>query len=223
MSEEIVHETPTVETPAPSVPELDTADLESLYDGIDFNKGDAETEEAPKEEGEAKANEQTPAETIEYSFEPPEELSSFKEMISSGDGKKEYEDFQAFAKENGIKPETFNHLMTKYATNLMKTQEQVQTGLVKQWEDQQKTWHAEVMKDPEIGGQNYTKTKENLQLAMKEFGSETLAKELKMTGFGSHPEFVRFIARAGASIGEGAFVKGKPVPSQVQPWEKLYK
>lgn len=221
MADEIVT-APQTEAPveAPQTEQVpDAGDLDSLYAGVEF-KGEAEKPEASPE-----ATEEKPAEAVEeikYEWEAPE---VFKEQfLATEEGQKEYTEFQAFAKENGIKPEAFNHLMSKYADNVQKLQSGVTESYAKQWEETKKGWHQAILKDEEIGGKNYAESKKSAALALSEFGTPSLARELEETGFGHNPEIFKLLVRAGKSIGEGEFVRGKPLPApQSAPWDKLYK
>lgn len=216
MSEDIgLPEAPVTEAPAQASQE----NIDELYAGVEFKEGapPAETEgEAPKEEAPAEPEE------IKYEWEAPAE---FKEKyLSSEEGQKEYTEFQDFAKQNGIKPEAFNALMEKYSTNIAKLQEGMTGNLVKEWEETKKGWHQAILKDTEVGGKNYASARESAKLALSELGTPALAKELEQTGFGHNPEVFKFIFRVGKAIGEGSFVRGKPVPPEPkQPWEKIYK
>lgn len=198
----------------PAAPEtsVGSEDLDSLYAGVEFGDKPAADGEKPADGGEEKAPEQPPEE-IKYEWEPPEEFKA--QWAGKGEeGEKEYQAFQAYAKENGIKPEAFKGLMTKYASEITKVQTQVQQGLVKEWDETKKNWHQTILKDEEVGGQKYTDSKKHAALALKEFGTEGLAKELELTGFGHNPEIFKLLVRTGKAIGEGEFVRGTGAPAK---------
>lgn len=60
-------------------------------------------------------------------------------------------------------------------------------------------WLKQVKADPELGGRRLKRTLENAQYAMR-YGTAKFRKLLDETGYGNHPEVVRFCARIGAAI-----------------------
>ena len=67
-------------------------------------------------------------------------------------------------------------------------------------------WANDSQADKEFGGENLA---ENLEIAKKSldaFGSDSLKSLLHETGFGNHPEIIRFMYRAGKAISEDSYV-----------------
>ena len=67
-------------------------------------------------------------------------------------------------------------------------------------------WANDSQADKEFGGENLA---ENLEIAKKSldaFGSDSLKSLLHETGFGNHPEIIRFMYKAGKAISEDSYV-----------------
>lgn len=89
-------------------------------------------------------------------------------------------------------------------------------GQVKAWNDMQEGWRKEVMADPEIGGAQFqTKTSPAIAKAIETFGGDATGQKalrdiVSLTGIGNHPAYVKFMAKIGSSLMEGAPLSGKP-------------
>ena len=67
-------------------------------------------------------------------------------------------------------------------------------------------WANDSQADKEFGGENLA---ENLEIAKKSldaFGADSLKSLLHETGFGNHPEIIRFMYKAGKAISEDSYV-----------------
>ena len=67
-------------------------------------------------------------------------------------------------------------------------------------------WANDSQADKEFGGENLA---ENLEIAKKSldaFGSDSLKSLLHETGFGNHPEIIRFMYKVGSAISEDSYV-----------------
>ena len=89
---------------------------------------------------------------------------------------------------------------------------------------QAEVWLQEAKNDKEIGGQAFD---ENLMLAtrlVEKFGSPRLIEEMKRTGYGNHPEWVRLFAKIGKHFAndKAVFPSSTPGPADKSLEEKLY-
>lgn len=89
-----------------------------------------------------------------------------------------------------------------------------------------KEWLEAAEKDEEIGGKDGKEFNKNVELSkrvFKRFGSEKLRKLLKDTGYGNHPELVRFTTRIGKAMSEDQFVHGNSKSNQEKTMsERMY-
>jgi hypothetical protein len=85
------------------------------------------------------------------------------------------------------------------------TQRQTEMFAAKRTEWETSTWA-----DPELGGSNKDATLANVKLVMDKFAPEGSAfrKELAVTGYGNHPEFVRFVNSIGKAMREDKPING---------------
>ena len=82
----------------------------------------------------------------------------------------------------------------------------IQAKQAKVLEQVKTDWANDSQADKEFGGENLA---ENLEIAKKSldaFGSDTLKSLLHETGFGNHPEIIRFMYKAGKAISEDSYV-----------------
>src|SRR5438552_5222577 len=68
-----------------------------------------------------------------------------------------------------------------------------------------KAWAEQVKTDKELGGLKLQETQRNLGRVMDRFAPKDSAfrKLLDATGYGNHPEFVRFVSKIGQAMAEG--------------------
>lgn len=78
------------------------------------------------------------------------------------------------------------------------------------WKARDKEWKAEALADPEIGG-----TPEKLETSatlakqvVEKFFDPKITEFLRSSGLGSHPEYIRGLARIGKGMAEGSLVLG---------------
>lgn len=88
-------------------------------------------------------------------------------------------------------------------------------------------WEADVKADPDLGGAHLTSTLATTKAVMDRFAPEgsKFRAMLNETGFGNHPEVVRFIRAIGQAMREDTLVvrgSGGGRPDQKSPEEKLY-
>ncbi len=72
---------------------------------------------------------------------------------------------------------------------------------------QEKDWLAASKADTEIGGQKFEENSKLAQKTMSAMGSPELVQLMETTGFGNHPEVIRFFSRVGKHLSEDALVR----------------
>ena len=143
-------------------------------------------------------DETSESETLEGAREPYE----FNTKISDDTSELDPEVVTAFgevAKELDLPQDAAQKVLDKVAPVIQAKQakvlEQVKTD-----------WANDSQADKEFGGENLA---ENLEIAKKSldaFGSDTLKSLLHETGFGNHPEIIRFMFKVGSAISEDSYV-----------------
>lgn len=132
---------------------------------------------------------------LDYSLELPEGSTLSEDHLNQLTEK---------AKEAGLNSEQ--------AGDFLAFQESVISDLQKQaiddWGAQVDAWEQEVKSDPELGGDKWPATDQNIKAALDAFGSESLKTALNETGYGNHPDLIRFINKVGQSLGEDSPVGG---------------
>ena len=123
-------------------------------------------------------------------------------------------DFSAVKNSNG---ENYNQTTVDFVTTVakeMKLNNEQAGSLLKILADnyqtvQQQTvqkertnWRAELRSDPELGGENFDKTRLHLSTVMRKFGNNEVKDILNSTGLGDHPAFVRMFNAIGASMSQ---------------------
>lgn len=113
----------------------------------------------------------------------------------------------AFARERGLSNEQAQAILDQRheaAAGITQRQTEQHAARVSEWETQ--TWA-----DPALGGANKDATLANVQLVMDRFcpgADHAFRKELAATGYGNHPEFVRFVNAIGKAMREDKPVGG---------------
>ena len=79
---------------------------------------------------------------------------------------------------------------------------------MEQFEAQRQEWHNQSSADPEFGGAKLPESKVFVARAMKEFSTPEFTKLINDSGFGNHPELVRFMVKAGKAISEEKIITG---------------
>lgn len=224
MSDEIQSDVPT-----------DSSDINSALSDIDFQQVEEKASE-PKDQQQEDADflkdteekngvpaEEEKTEEVkeeDYTWSPPEDLKGQWESIGET-GQQEFNDFQRYAKEKGIKGDVFKELMDKYVKNVPSPQKTTE-ALAKEWGETLTGWHKEILADKEVGGQNYRQSKESAILAVKELGGKDLANELTQTGFGNNPKLFKFLAKVGDMMREGNFVRGGSPKQETKLYDNMY-
>lgn len=91
------------------------------------------------------------------------------------------------------------------------------------WAKMQEDWAAEVMKDAEIGGQNWPKVQTQIGGLLDKYGSPELRQAFDLTGAGNNPHVVRFMSKVAAVLSEGGFISTNSAGAgERSPAEILY-
>ena len=82
----------------------------------------------------------------------------------------------------------------------------IQAKQAKVLEQVRTDWANESQSDEEFGGEGLTENLDVAKQALDAFGTDSLKSLLQETGFGNHPEIIRFMYRAGKAISEDSYV-----------------
>jgi len=82
----------------------------------------------------------------------------------------------------------------------------VQERQAKAIEQAKADWANQSQSDKEFGGENLSANLQVAKAALDAFGSDSLKSLLAETGFGNHPEIIRFMYKAGKAISEDSYV-----------------
>ena len=82
----------------------------------------------------------------------------------------------------------------------------IQERQAKELERVQAEWANESKSDSEFGGEALSDNIGVAKTALDTFGTDALKSLLQETGFGNHPEIIRFMYRAGKAISEDSYV-----------------
>ena len=94
----------------------------------------------------------------------------------------------------------------------------IQARQAKAIEEVKVNWANDSQADQEFGGENFDSNLTVAKSALDTFGNDALKSLLAATGFGNHPEIIRFMYRAGQAISEDSYVgnsegaKGNSIP-----------
>jgi len=94
----------------------------------------------------------------------------------------------------------------------------IQARQAKAIEEAKAGWANDSQADQEFGGENFDSNLTVAKSALDTFGNDALKSLLAETGFGNHPEIIRFMYRAGQAISEDSYVgnsegaKGNSIP-----------
>lgn len=157
--------------------------------------GESKKETEPKEEKSEEEKKDDSEKEEEYSLKLSEETVL---------GETHLKDIEAFAKENKISGELAQKILAKQEDTISELINSENTRAAQELED----WRSQVVNDEHIGGSKLTETSTNAKKAVSAFGSEGFVEILKATGYGDHPEVVRFLSRIGSLMGNDEFIPG---------------
>lgn len=116
----------------------------------------------------------------------------------------ELEATKKFATEHGLNNEQ--------AAAILHEKEMAVANFLEARMDQEKAviegWVNSVKSDPEIGGDNFNKNVELSKRVVGRFANSAFVELLNSSGFGNHPEVVRFLSRVGDAMGSGSLTRG---------------
>jgi hypothetical protein len=157
--------------------------------------------EAPKTE----TKDQQPERIVpdKYDLKPPENSPLPPKAVES---------LMSYAKEKGMTNDEAQALLER------------ESGAVATYVDEQKAtldklseeWVSEIKKDPELGGNNFSKTLELSRRALEKFGTPELKEELEKTSLGNYPAFVKFAVAIGRAMDNDSFVKAGNEPPKLK-------
>lgn len=160
------------------------------------DKGPGEKEASEAEGDETESEEQTGAPEVYEDFAVAEGVELNTEIL---------DEFKATAKELNLSQDGAQKLVdsaVKLQDAFVKAQADAIIEVRGQWKTASET-------DPEIGGDKLAENLATAKRALNAFGSEDFGKMLDETGLGNHPEVIRFLAKAGATVSEDKIVTGK--------------
>lgn len=92
-----------------------------------------------------------------------------------------------------------------------------------QWQKQVSQWREEVAQDPQLGGVHMAANVARAQLALDRFDQgRHIGKLLEESGYGNHPEVLRFFNRVADALMEDSLVRGEPGGGMLPLEERMY-
>ena len=82
----------------------------------------------------------------------------------------------------------------------------IQERQAKMLEQVRADWASESQSDEEFGGEALTENLNVAKQALDAFGTDAFKSLLQETGFGNHPEIIRFMYRAGKALSEDSYI-----------------
>lgn len=90
-----------------------------------------------------------------------------------------------------------------------------------QWQKQVSQWREEVAQDPQLGGAHMAANVARAQLALDRFDQDRhIGRLLEESGYGNHPEVLRFFSRVADALMEDSLVRGEPGSNSMPPLEE---
>ena len=100
---------------------------------------------------------------------------------------------------------------------------QQETARHTQWQNQVSQWREEVSQDPQLGGVNMAANVARAQLALDRFDQgRHIGRLLEESGYGNHPEVLRFFNRVADALMEDSLVRGEPGSNMPPLEERMY-
>lgn len=126
--------------------------------------------------------------------------------------------FREFAAQNGMSLENAQQLAKFYEAHSHSMGNQQS----RQWQEHESSMRCACQQDEEFGGVKFNENMRYANVAMKRFDDGKLMEILQQSGFGSHPEVVRFMYRVGKSLSEKDAVVGKSYQKKPSVAELFY-
>jgi hypothetical protein len=154
---------------------------------------------APKPDDEKKPDEKSVnAPPEKYEFKSPEGHTLDEAVLKS---------FAESAKEAGLSNDAAQKVIDKVAPVIAARQLESIVAVHKQWVEASTS-------DKEFGGAKLSESLATAKKAVEAFGTPELSRILNESGFGNHPEIIRFLFRTGRAIGVDKFVGGVSRPHE---------
>jgi hypothetical protein len=168
-------------------------------------EGQATVDDGVKSEGEQAKPDGAPE---QYEFSAPEGVQLDEQGLAA---------FSEIAKDLNLTQEAAQKIVDKMAPAMQARQVEVLQKARQEWAEAVKS-------DQEIGGEKLNENLAVAKKAMDAFGTPGLRALLNESGLGNHPEFVRFVYRAGKAISEDGFVPGgrASAAAQADPAKRLF-
>lgn len=156
------------------------------------------------EEEVATSEEETEEADSEETKEDQPEGTDYKLELSKDSSLKDddLKEIEAFAKEHKLSEEAAKTLLGKQDSIVSKFVESQKT-LVQETLGQ---WRDAVINDPLLGGDNLLETSENAKRATQAYGNDKFVDMLRDSGYGDHPEVVRFLSKIGTNLKDDTLV-----------------
>lgn len=173
----------------------DGKDTTAKADDKSTKPGDTTTTETPEQKAAREAAEQAAKVPEKYEFKLPDGVTLDQAT---------YDAFTPKFKELGLNATQAQGLVDTYMASLKASNEASE----KAFEQQTKDWEASARADAEIGGAKFEASMARALKTMSAFGSPELVRLMNTTGFGNHPEFIRFFSKVGEKISEDTLHRG---------------
>jgi len=174
---------------------------------------ETETEEASKDEVKEvpEKQEKSPEkkEEIEYKLELKKETLLDNSFL---------DDVKSFAKENNLSNEQAQQVLSKQEEAISKYLEKEEARIEKELDE----WRDSVVNDPDMGGDKLAKTAENARRVVERFGTDSFINLLKDTGYGDHPEVVRFLSKVGSLMSDDSLILPKAAETRQRSIEEVF-
>ncbi len=147
-----------------------------------------------------------PIEAISYDFIVPENMNLNADQLQT---------FEAEARDMGLTNEQANKILAISAKNQ-------EISMANHWETV-KQWEDSIRKDKDMGGKHFEATVAYARAGMEKFDEGgKIQQMLHETGYGSHPDIVRFFAKLGRAHAEDTLARGDRVQDEKPRHERLY-
>lgn len=169
---------------------------------LDGEKGKGEEENG----NEGNAEDEGKKEAVESAPDAYEDFAIPEHAIFEGEM---VDKFKTIAKEMNLSQEQaqkFVDLQVEHGAEFAK-------GQVNHFHDTVETWQKEIKNDPEFGGSKFPETQNRANRALRNFGSEGF-QDLLDKGLGSHPEFIKLLARVDKATSDDNAVDGDGVAKE---------
>lgn len=130
--------------------------------------------------------------------------------------------FTATFGSHGVTPEAAQAIVDQLPAALEAAHAEFLKSQDAQHADQVKAWEAQARAAPDIGGPKFDAVMASAQAAVARFGDDEVKVLLEASGLGSHPAFIRLLAKVNSAIAEGSHVGGGGPAPVVSAAESIY-